>query len=287
MSLPTHSTTKIESSSTFLTAPPALGPRAFGHESLCNQDNHFRDSTHSFCANEKVTLAWEEPHPGQRLSLSASDRKALLAKSGIDGDEGSTGCRGDMAADIGALQHRRLAVGTSCVSRRISRGKRSKYNIAPRPLITCRDAVPRNGNNLNTTQITTGAVESSILPTTNRGEMDIAPSAYDADSDGSTIKEPSPSPPTSISQLQMTDFSGYAGTNTNTDEPEDVSAVIRCGKMSPIIVAAGDTYGWEAELDRRAPNPRIRHFSGHHYQQQSCGPKRGLLHRVFSFGHST
>ncbi|KAI6350076.1 hypothetical protein MCOR25_010600 [Pyricularia grisea] len=289
MSLPTHSTTNIASSpKPLLIHSPALeldavDPSAKG---LGIHGNHSHESMQGFDSQEKVPVTWEEPHPGQLLTLPHADEEAWDAGSRVDlnrSNMDSAVFRGDMTANLRILQQTRLAAENTYFCRHISRAKRSRCGAVLHSSVSACDTVPTNGDHSGALPSPSRVVHSPTLPTSTEGEASVTRSPYDTDDDQSTIKEvTSPVSP----QLRMTDFSKYIDMDVDEDEAQDPATIVSSGEMSPIVVAVDDAYGWEAELNRRATgNSNVRHLSDCHYKQ-SCVPKRGILHRFFSIGHA-
>ncbi|EHA50531.1 hypothetical protein MGG_03146 [Pyricularia oryzae 70-15] len=288
MSQPTHSTNKIPSSTKpLLIHSPALeldavDPSAKG---LGIHGNHSHVSMQGFDAQEKGAATWEEPHPGQLLTLPHADEEAWDAGSRVELNRSnmeSAVFRCDMTANLSMLQTR-LVTGDTCFYRHISRAKRSRCGAVLHSSVSACDSVPTNGDHFGALPSRSKVVDSPTLETSNEDEASVTQSPYDTD-DQSTIKEVPL--PVSSPQLRMTDFSKYIDMDIDEDEAQDPATIVSSGKMSPIVVAVDDAYGWEAELNRRSTgSSNVRHLSDCHYQQ-SCVPKRGLLHRFFSIGHT-
>ncbi|TLS23496.1 uncharacterized protein PpBr36_06269 [Pyricularia pennisetigena] len=287
MSQPTHSTIKIASSTTpLLIHSPALeldavDPSAKG---LGIHGNLSHDSTHGFDTQEKVPVTWEEPHPGQLLTFPHADKEAWDAGSRVELNRrnmDSAVFRSDMAANLSILQQTRSATGNSCFCRYISRAKRSRCGAVLHSSVSACDTIPSTGDHFGALQSPSKVVESPTLAILKEDEASVTQSPYDTDDDQSTIKEAAL--PISSPHLRMTNFSKYIDMDTDEDEFHDI---VNSGKMSPVVVAVDDAYGWEAELNRRATSTsNVRHYSDCHYKQ-SCVSKRGLLHRFFSIGHT-
>ncbi|KAL5877430.1 hypothetical protein ACKVWC_006584 [Pyricularia oryzae] len=227
MSQPTHSTNKIPSSTKpLLIHSPALeldavDPSAKG---LGIHGNHSHVSMQGFDAQEKGAATWEEPHPGQLLTLPHADEEAWDAGSRVELNRSnmeSAVFRCDMTANLSMLQTR-LATGDTCFYRHISRAKRSRCGAVLHSSVSACDSVPTNGDHFGALPSRSKVVDSPTLETSNEDEASVTQSPYDTD-DQSTIKEVPL--PVSSPQLRMTDFSKYIDMDIDEDEAQDLATI--------------------------------------------------------------
>ena len=239
----------------------------------------------SLAVPEEQTLRtsdeWEEPHPGQRYSVTVLGNAR----------PGATNCNGVGRAGMAAKAYSpyptratpgsnrrfapprlrtpslrphkdtaRLSVQTTCSTSSTLPGPQTP---AVSPMYGCAAAATNNNNNNTATPMVAAAGSSA---------MDLS------SSDDSSVR------------LSMTDFSGFLkpGLTTITTNSTDASSYMDIDdsekhhpRLSPDDEP--DPYGWEAELEKRV-DPPPGDFCPMLQYRRAGGARRSLLQRVLSFG---
>lgn len=234
---------------------------------------------------------WEEPHPGKRLPLAASEAGSEIKKVAFAGPQyiNNGGCKGGMAAKEFSAYHN----PRPWMVRRPIRVRSRTNTPAPLRITTeiSEDAKlkPISVHNMGiispavpTTAIPAAVTGSSGEPTGRSFTDELAAKEIDA----SELPLPA-SPPI---DCPFTDFSNLLGINVHPP-PEDEAVAMPNDEPASYCHAAldEDLYGWDAELERQSQqsSPILPYPCDADYQyRRTSMTKRSLLHRVFSMGGS-
>ncbi|KAJ0298987.1 hypothetical protein COL516b_009542 [Colletotrichum fioriniae] len=234
---------------------------------------------------------WEEPHPGKRLPLAASEAGSEIKKVAFAGPQyiNNGGCKGGMAAKEFSAYHN----PRPWMVRRPIRVRSRTNTPAPLRITTeiSEDAKlkPISVHNMGiispavpTTAIPAAVTGSSGEPTGRSFTDELAAKEIDA----SELPLPA-SPPI---DCPFTDFSNLLGINVHPP-PEDEAVAMPNDEPASYCHAAldEDLYGWDAELERQSQqsSPILPYPCDADYQyRRTSMTKRSLLHRVLSMGGS-
>ncbi|KAG7048019.1 regulator of G-protein signaling [Colletotrichum scovillei] len=301
----TPPTTPPTSDWTFSTSPGGLQRALTAHNNGWKKEPEVMPSTTSttpatssshlpldgFSRVRHLFNPWEEPHPGKRLPLAASEAGSEIKKVAFAGPQhiNNGGCKGGMAAKEFSAYHN------------------------PRPWMVRRPIRVRSRTNTPAPlRITTEISEDAKLKPISVHKMGIIspaaptpaiPPAVPEDSgeptgrgvcDEFTAKEVDasqlPLPASPPIDCRFTDFSNLLGINVHPP-PEDEAVAMANDEPASYCHAAPDEdlYGWDAELERQSQqsSPILPYACDDDYQyRRTSMTKRSLLHRVFSMGGS-
>ncbi|KAI3536188.1 hypothetical protein CSPX01_10948 [Colletotrichum filicis] len=234
---------------------------------------------------------WEEPHPGKRLPLAASEAGSEIKKVAFAGPQhiNNGGCKGGMAAKEFSAYHN------------------------PRPWMVRRPIRVRSRTNTPAPlRITTEISEDAKLKPISVQNMGITPPAAPTLAMPPAVPEDSGEPTgrgvcdelttkeVDASQLPLpvsppidcrfTDFSNLLGINVHPPPEDEAVAMANDEPVSYCHAAPDeDLYGWDAELKRQSQqsSPILPCSCDDDYQyRRTSMTKRSLLHRVFSMAGS-
>jgi hypothetical protein len=245
---------------------------------------------------EPVTMDWEEPHPGLRLSFPLEASSGWDERTAVsDISQTDEGGRGDMAVkghgpyhSGGKLVRRSIKVRTRnftpkpiTIPTHVSEEPESKS--APLPQLRSVLSSPTS-----TIKVKSPAATISTHVMEVDADLETGPPTRCEDADCSD--QPTPMSPKLPCGLK--DLSNLLGITIEPEIEQDLITVID-PEAASLTTPDDDMYGWEAELDRKAqvgvpsPGPVDLYNCDEHLQyRRANGNKRSLLHRVFSLGGS-
>lgn len=235
-------------------------------------------------AIDKANMSWEDPHPGERLSIPLGMSAGLhIYPQTISGD-----AMGGVAVKArGAYQDH-----GPCLIRRNSRGRHRNTMTKPlkipakvleEPEMKGISLVPSQQFHLNPiSPLHILPLPEPLQPldfeTDTDTEVGVETGTLTSDADTDQFNM------TSISQTHPSDFSNYLGILQGEDDDDNASVTV-VDSDGFTRANSDDAYGWEAELDRKI-NYKIGGADSmcpcRYQYQKADGGKRGLLQRVFS-----
>ncbi|KAL8365819.1 hypothetical protein RB595_004545 [Gaeumannomyces hyphopodioides] len=268
------------------------------------------DSDHNDASSDE----WEEPHPGQRLSLSCPGASPALDFMRADGNLASGGgvCSDDTAAKYRASPQQMRHAGRMWLTRRSARARvrntqpgqpalrldtrtsHEAWAVKGKPIRSAPPSCPHDPNMFlgvvpgasaaQALELEEGAESLSMTLTDPDAKTEVGTTCSSCETeDDSTIRGTSPRLESPL--LDFTDFSNHLGIDLDSPNGSCTTVVDPSANTNP-AEAESDTYGWEAELDRRqcciispTSNPG---GSAESHSRQPCVAKRSLLHRVLS-----
>ncbi|OHE90402.1 hypothetical protein CORC01_14302 [Colletotrichum orchidophilum] len=300
----TPPTTPPTSDWTFSTSPGGLQRALTAHNNGWKKDAEVMPSTTSttpatssshlpldgFSRVRHLFNPWEEPHPGKRLPLAASEASSETKKVAFTGPQHINigGCKGGMAAkEFGAYHNAR-----PWMVRRPIR-VRSRTNT-PAPLRITTDIpedaklkpIPVHHVGTLSPAVVTPAISPAVLDDSGETDSKVTDDLAANEVDASKLPLPA-SPPI---DCRFTDFSNLLGINIHPP-PEDEAVAMPTEEPTSYCHAVPDEdlYGWDAELERQSQqsSPILPYPCDDDYQyRRTSMTKRSLLHRVFSMGGS-
>ncbi|XXG97602.1 hypothetical protein Hte_003908 [Hypoxylon texense] len=238
--------------------------------------------------HEAVNIAkasWEDPHPGERLSIPLGVPAGLhMYPQTISGD-----AMGGVAAKARCAYHE----NGSWTARRSARSRQHR-NTVPKPLkIPAR--VVEEPEAKSAPLVPSQPCDSPISPlellplpeplqplefetdTETETEVNAETGTLVGDADAEPVK-------LTVTETHLSDFSNYLGISPRADD-DDASVTVVDSDAYTRAGSVEDVYGWDAELERQVKCgiSRTDSMCSCHYP---CGKvdtgKRGLLQRVFS-----
>ncbi|KAI2620133.1 hypothetical protein GGS26DRAFT_571343 [Hypomontagnella submonticulosa] len=222
--------------------------------------------------------SWEDPHPGERLQIPLGVSSGLHIYQTISGDA------------VGGVAVKARSAYQASGSWMMGRSVRSRHrSTKPKPLkIPARVAEEPEAKNAPVAAPPCGFLAPPLhllpLPETFR------PLDFETDTEteagaevGTLVGDAEPDyVKLTVSQTHLSDYSNYLGVS-NGEETDDASVTVVDPDGFARTNSVDDTYGWEAELDRKM-SCRVSTDSvcPYHHLRSVDGSKRGLLHRVFS-----
>lgn len=230
--------------------------------------------------------AWEEPHPGQRHSIT------------VPGDA----CPGAASCNLSCNGAGKVGMAAKAYSPYPGRaGPGGARRFAPprfrRPASLRPHKIPQHTGSARLSVDSNTASVAPLLARSNPQTSAVSLTRSRASANGFS---PAASDPSSASlsasedsrrydPITMTDFSGFLQsdlTTVATTANSDASSLMSLDMGTPPLLSPADgpdPYGWEAELDKRL-HPGMRDVCSALHYQRASGAKRTLLKRVLSFG---
>jgi hypothetical protein len=227
--------------------------------------------------------SWEDPHPGQKISIPVGAPAGLFGHPQFigDGDEVS-----GVIAKAGGIHYS----GRPMVRKSLRTRHRSTI---PKPL-KIPDQVPEEAESKSAplrpcpAEFIIDNIEpvpadpklelaKPLNPDTDT-ETEVVMTLEDSETDGAKIA------PTSSC---LTDFSNYLGVSIVDDDNnyDDASVTMVDSEAFSRMQSVEDLYGWDAELNRKTDHGVCA--CDQFQYRRAGGSKRSLLHRVFSSGRKT
>lgn len=248
------------------------------------------------------TQAWDEPHPGRRLSLP--NPKNTSASWGIH--NGHEGRRGGMAAEGLWPDHAaNFSFAASAAEER--RHARGRVRNVPKELVITDDGhsrpeiqtapLPRSSmqqRHKHQHRVYSTTTEDHIAEVAEPASIDISTASSDMSGSDSDTDSNISGPPrkrvalhpldTSFRALQFADVPNQFGISMDVDASEHSSfSTVSDAAAFSVMSPGGDLYGWNTVLDCK-PAPLTSETSAPYQQRRASRSKRSLLQRVFSPG---
>lgn len=228
------------------------------------------------------TTSWDDPHPGQRVSLTTP---APDTCGHPETTHGSDFVGGVAAKEEAALQQRGSETGRRSAPMR-------HRNTMPRPL-TIPAQVPEEPESksapvVRSRWLSFGEPVDPVPAVAPRDPGQAGETDTDTETEiGAFLDEMEPEDAKGgqLSPCFLTDFSNHLGISAGQEE-DDVSVTVVGSASYSRMGSSEDLYGWEAELEKKVKcgidNAECLCSYGPLQYQRADGGKRNLLHRVFS-----